>query len=64
MEGLIGYSALFFMPLFAFIFIVTLIASLKRLKNNQELEGIVYICGIAFALMMWTLSGSIILSAG
>jgi hypothetical protein len=63
MQALIVYSAIFFMPIFAFVFIVTLFTSLKRLKQGEELDGIEYICGVAFALMMWTLSGSIILNA-
>lgn len=63
MAALIGTSAILLMPIFAFVFIVTLITALKRLKLDEELLGIEYICGVAFALMMWTLSGSIMLAA-
>ncbi|UVI29680.1 hypothetical protein [Paenibacillus spongiae] len=51
MEGFIGFSAIFFMPIYALIFIVTLISSLKRIRKNEELTGIEYVCGIAFALL-------------
>lgn len=63
MEDFIVLSALYFMPIYALIFIVTLLTSLKRIKHGKELEGIEYVCGIAFALMMWTLSSSILLSS-
>jgi len=64
MEAAIMYSALIFMPLYALVFISTLFDALKRIKNNQGIQGVGVACGISFALMMWTLSGVLLLNLG
>ena len=64
MEAVIMYSALIFMPIFAMVFIASLFNVLKKLKAGKEFQGVEVVCGISFALMMWTLSGTILLGAG
>jgi len=64
MEAFIMYSALIFMPIYALVFISSLFKSLQRLKNNEQFGGPEVVCGISFALMMWTLSGTILITMG
>lgn len=63
MQAAIMYSALFLMPVFAFVFMLTFLDVVKRIKERQSVDGFYVItCGISFALMMWTLSSTIILT--
>lgn len=64
MEVAIMYSALFLMPVFAFVFMLTFLDVMKRIKDRQNVDGGYTItCGISFALMMWTLSSTILITA-
>lgn len=63
MEGFIGYSALIFMPIYAFGFIMCFAGLLKQLKKDEPISGSAMAAGFFFALMMWTLSSSILLAS-
>ncbi|MCR2805165.1 hypothetical protein [Paenibacillus soyae] len=63
MEGFIVYSALLLMPLFAGSFMGGFITILKCLKKDEPISGPALLASISFALMMWTLSATILLSA-
>lgn len=63
MEGIIATSALLIMPVYAFVFILSMIAVIRSIRKDESCTGSCLGAAISFALMMWTLSGSILLSA-
>lgn len=63
MEAAILFSALLLMPIYAMVFIASLFNVLKKLKAGKEFQGVEVVCGISFALMMWTLSSTIVLGS-
>lgn len=63
MEGFIAYSALLLMPLYAATFMGSFASMLKGLKKDEPISGPTLLASISFALMMWTLSAAILLSA-
>lgn len=63
MEAFIGFSALYFMPLYAFGFIIAVAEMLKEMKKEEPSSNSLIGTGIFFALMMWTISSSIYLGS-
>ncbi len=65
MELLFFVSAIFVMPIFAFVFIYNFCNIFKYSKedNTKKRNSSIIVSSIFFTLMMWTLSGAIVLSA-
>ncbi|MDQ6418765.1 hypothetical protein RB620_04860 [Paenibacillus sp. LHD-117] len=64
MEAFIAISGMILMPIYAFAFILCFAGMLYNLKKDEQISGYAVLAGIFFALMMWTISGSILLAGG
>lgn len=56
-------AAMLGMPIFAYQFMASFIVILRRIKADQPLESEPYWACLFFALMMWTISGTIVAAA-
>lgn len=63
MQAFIGFSALLLMPLYAAAFIGSFAHVLQCIKKEEPIAGPATLASISFALMMWTLSGTLLLAA-
>jgi hypothetical protein len=62
LEAFIGFSGTLFMPIYAFCFIVSFAGLLRAIKKDASIDRYVFSSGIFFALIMWTLSASILMA--
>jgi hypothetical protein len=64
MEDFIMISAVLLMPLYAFGFIMFAAGLIYNLKNDEQISGYAIAAGICFALMMWTISATLVIRGG
>lgn len=52
------FSSIYLVPLFSFVFIVTLLRAIEKIVNKRRYGAVMFWCGIFFALVMWSISVS------
>ncbi len=64
MSSLIFWAPIVGMPFFAYQFMASLIIILQRIKTEQPLGSEAIWACTFFALMMWTISGTLLMASG
>ncbi len=64
MPGLISWASIVGMPFFAYQFVASFITILRRIKAEQPLGSETIWACTFFALMMWTISGTLLIASG